>query len=92
MSKKNELTPDTPGSLHPAGSAWIDFREEQPPNEQTVLMWFPGLGGTGERGPWVKCDKLRNCIVGLPAFWAHIISPNDSAHRWRPTGSVRIVN
>lgn len=39
-------------------------------------MWFPGLGGTGERGPWVKCDKLRNCIVEYPAFWAHIIPPN----------------
>jgi hypothetical protein len=39
-------------------------------------MWFSGLGGTGERGPWVKCDKLRNCIVGYPAFWAHIIPPN----------------
>lgn len=61
-------------------SAWIDFRAEKPDLEETVLMWFPGLGGTAERGPWVKCDKLRNCIVGIPAFWAHITPPNDQKH------------
>jgi len=58
-----------------AGLAWIDFRSEQPDPEETVIMWFPGLGGTGERGPWAKCDKLRNCIIGHPAFWSHIPPP-----------------
>jgi hypothetical protein len=64
-------------------SAWINFRDEKPDAEETVLMWFPGLGGTGERGPWVKCDKVRNCLVGRPAFWAHIIPPNDQTQQPR---------
>lgn len=73
-----ELQKDqTGGCCPPSCSAWIDFRTEKPGAEETVLMWFPGLGGTGERGPWVKCDKLRNCIVGFPSFWAHILPPNN---------------
>jgi|LakMenEpi03Aug12_release.lakeMendotaPanAssembly.Ray.scaffolds.fasta_scaffold3888514_1 hypothetical protein len=70
--KKREMPVDAP----PPCSAWINFRDEKPDAGETVLMWFPGLGGTGERGPWVKCDKVRNCLVGRPAFWAHIIPPN----------------
>jgi hypothetical protein len=78
----NTPTNDNAGECSPVSpySAWIDFRTEKPDSEETVLMWFSGLGGTGERGPWVKCDKLRNCIVEYPAFWAHIIPPNDKAH------------
>lgn len=61
----------------PAHSDWIDFSVEKPDPEETVLMWFPGLktDWTGELGPWSKCDKLRNCIIRHPAFWAHIIPP-----------------
>jgi hypothetical protein len=81
--KESQETQPKPEAGLPLGaapcSAWINFKDENPDAEETVLMWFPGLGGTGERSPWVKCDKLRNCLVGLPAFWAHIISPNSQA-------------
>lgn len=58
--------------------------------EETVLMWFPSLKGTGKRESWVKCDKLRNCIMNNEptsnmAWNPHpkVADCREIARRWR---------
>lgn len=70
--------------IESACSEWIDFEKEKPDPDETVLMWYIKYGYEVKKGPLIKkdgpshlvrCQKLRDCILYKPDYWAKIKVP-----------------